>query len=85
MICGDVEELAGPMAWLPFYIGEDEEVLLFGDDLVCSFYLFSLPAAWLPLMAFSLPVTRSRLDGSSSKEPVYVACTVVGAGYQRSG
>ena len=35
----------------PFHLDADEEVVFYGDDLVCSFYLFALPAAWLPLMA----------------------------------
>ena len=45
MISGDVDELAGPMAWLPFCLDVDENVFFYGDDLVCSFYLFGLPAA----------------------------------------
>ena len=81
MISGDVDELAGPMAWLPFCLGEDENVFFYGDVLVCSFYLFGLPGAWPPLMAFSMPVARGYLDGSDSREMVYVACAVVAMGW----
>ena len=81
MIGGDVEELAGPMAWLPIHLDDGEQILFYGDDLVCSFYLFSLPPAWLPLMAFSQSVPRGSLDGSSSREPVFVACAVVAMGW----
>ena len=81
MISGDVDELAGPMAWLSFHLDDDERVVFYGDDLVCSFYLFSLPAAWLPLMAFSMPVSRGSLDGSSSRDPGFVACAVVAVGW----
>lgn len=81
IIRGGLGELAGPMAWLPFCLGEDENVFFYGDDLVCLFYLFGLPAAWLPLMAFSMPVARGYLDGSDSREQVYVACAVVAMGW----
>ena len=39
-------------------------MLVSGDDLVCSFYLFALPECWSPYFALGKPVSRASLFGS---------------------
>ena len=53
---GDNDTLEGAAGWLSVILEDGEVMLISGDDLVCSFYLFELPKEWLPYMVFEKQV-----------------------------
>ena len=67
---GDIEQLTGAMAWLSLVLEDDVILVFYGDDLVCSFYLFELPDEWLGFFAFSRPVPHYVLYGGTCADEV---------------
>ena len=63
-ITGDVDLLSSAGSWLSLVLLDGEVMLVSGDDLVCSFYLFSLPECWAPYFTLAKPVSRASLFGS---------------------
>ena len=43
VISGDIDTLAGSVAWLPIVLEDQEIGFLSGEDLISAFYLFFLP------------------------------------------
>ena len=78
-ILGDIETLAGPSLWTATVLEDDEIALISGDDLVCSFYLFKLPAGWSKYFCFSLPVAGSVLGRPEAQ--VWVGAAVIPMGW----
>ncbi|CAK0893795.1 unnamed protein product, partial [Prorocentrum cordatum] len=79
-IGGDVETMAGATHWMTFVLGDGEILLISGDDLVCSFYLFALPEAWLPYFALSKPAPKWALGGTGM-EPAWASVAVLPMGW----
>ena len=79
-IAGDVDKMAGATSWLNLVLVEGEVLLISGDDIVCSFYLFELPASWSPFFAFGRPVPRRVLHGAG-EDPVWVSMNVLPMGW----
>ena len=61
IIAGDISTLAGASAFTSIVIVKGQVVTISGDDLVSSFYLFKMPPAWLPYLAFERSVSWKAL------------------------
>ena len=75
-IKGDIEQLEGPLRRLRLVLHEGEVALMWGDDLVCGFYLFEMPAAWRKYFAMGMPLKASEL-GLPGDEEYYLAVGVM--------
>eukprot|EP00435_Cladocopium_sp_Y103_P040117 s199_g10.t2 len=53
-IDGDCQTLAA--SFQRIFVGEDQQLLVSGEDLVSAFYLFALPATWAKYMVLAKPV-----------------------------
>eukprot|EP00438_Fugacium_kawagutii_P010394 Skav220394 [mRNA] locus=scaffold639:248658:258388:- [translate_table: standard] len=83
VIGGDIGTLSGASAFTAITLEEGNVISISGDDLVASFYLFSLPPVWRPFLAFEKPVSWRALgydrDGST-----YLSSAVLPMGFSSS-
>lgn len=61
IIEGDIKSLSGASAFTSVVLEDNKVIGLSGDDLVSSFYLFRLPPAWHPYLAFEKEVSWKHL------------------------
>ena len=69
--------------WQSIFIDEGETLQLFQSDMSSAFYLFRIPRAWLPYLAFNLVVSGSVL-GRDPRKRFALACTVLPMGWLSS-
>ena len=82
-IAGDIKTLSGAAAFTTVVLDEGKIVSISGDDLVSSFYLFKMPAAWLPYLAFERPVLWKDL-GVEQEGETWLAAAVLPMGFASS-
>eukprot|EP00438_Fugacium_kawagutii_P015982 Skav227119 [mRNA] locus=scaffold199:491231:496900:+ [translate_table: standard] len=82
--------LSGDIATLPtitnmgaIYLSEDESLVVSSEDLRCFFYLFRIPEAWIPYMAFGREVPVGLGDGTHVGKR-YLASRVLPMGWLNS-
>eukprot|EP00971_Amphidinium_carterae_P027627 544227-Amphidinium_carterae.1 len=79
-VLGEVSTLPRAGQWAMIVVHEDELMTVYGEDQTSSFYLYALPEAWRPYMAFG-----RRVDGSVFGRPelgmTYVSSTVCPMGW----
>ncbi len=83
IIGGDVSTLAGASAITSVVIEDGKIVTIIGDDLVSSFYLFKMPPAWLPYLAFERSVSWKAL-GIQREGFTYLSAAVLPVGFSSS-
>ena len=83
IIAGDTSTLAGASAFTSIVIEKGQVVTISGDDLVSSFYLFKLPPAWLPYLAFERSVSWKAL-GVEKEGHTYISAAVLPMGFSSS-
>eukprot|EP00973_Karenia_brevis_P088064 12212257-Karenia_brevis.AAC.1 len=59
VIQGDMEALPTDSQWRCIILRDGEYIRWSSADLKCCFYVFRLPVAWRPYLAFERPVERS--------------------------
>ena len=82
IIAGDISTLAGASAFSSIVIEKGQVVTISGDDLVSSFYLFKMPPAWLPYLAFERSVSWKAL-GIEKEGHTYISAAVLPMGFSR--
>ena len=82
-IAGDVQTLSGAAGFTAVAIGENQMITISGDDLVSSFYLFRMPEAWLPYLAFERPVAWKDL-GVDKEGSTFLGAAVLPMGFNSS-
>ena len=80
IIAGDISTLAGASAFTSVVIEEGKVVTISGDDLV---YLFKMPPAWLPYLAFERSVSWKAL-GFQKEGYTHLAAAVLPMGFSSS-
>ena len=83
IIKADISELPSPTVWTQMSLLENEGITASQADMSSAFYLFRLPRAWLPLLAFNTKV-RGDLLGKESTELFVPACKVLPMGWSSS-
>eukprot|EP00438_Fugacium_kawagutii_P028380 Skav207224 [mRNA] locus=scaffold1717:49410:52959:+ [translate_table: standard] len=83
VIAGDISTLAGASAFTNIVLEEGKLITLSGDDLCSSFYLFRLPDAWKPFMAFERKVSW-RVLGVDRDGDTHVSACVLPMGFASS-
>ena len=81
-IAGDVQTLSGACAFTTVVLDDNQIISISGDDLVSSFYLFRLPACWLPYPAFERPKTRAL--GVDKEGDTFLGASVLPMGFNSS-
>ena len=82
-IAGDVQTLSGACAFTTVVLDDNQIISISGDDLVSSFYLFRLPACWLPYLAFERPVSWRAL-GVDKEGDTFLGASVLPMGFNSS-
>ena len=80
IIEGDIKTLTGASAFTSILLEDNKVISISGDDLVSSFYLFKLPPAWYPYLAFERGV-RWRSLGVDREGTTYMASAVLPMGF----
>lgn len=80
IIEGDIKTLSGASAFTSVVLEDNKVISLSGDDLVSSFYLFRLPPAWHPYLAFEKEVSWRDL-GVEREGSTYLASAVLPMGF----
>ena len=83
VIGGDISTLSGAAAFTSVALEDNFIISISGDDLVSSFYLFRLPEAWLPFMAFEKQVSWRGL-GIDRDGHTHVGAAVLPMGFSSS-
>ena len=83
IIAGDIATLAGASAFTSVVVEDGKVITISGDDLVSSFYLFKMPAAWLPYLAFERSVSWRAL-GIEKDGATFLSAGVLPMGFSSS-
>ena len=83
IIAGDIGTLAGASAFTSVVIEDGKVITISGDDLVSSFYLFKMPPAWLPYLAFERSITWRAL-GIEKDGATFLSAAVLPMGFSSS-
>eukprot|EP00438_Fugacium_kawagutii_P005526 Skav227070 [mRNA] locus=scaffold72:1057412:1062770:- [translate_table: standard] len=83
VIGGDIGTLSGASAFTAIALEEGNVISISGDDLVASFYLFSLPPSWRPFLAFEKPISWRAL-GYDQDGSTYLSSAVLPMGFSSS-
>lgn len=83
IIAGDIGTLAGASAFTSVVIEDGKVIAISGDDLVSSFYLFKMPPAWLPYLAFERSITWRAL-GIEKDGATFLSAAVLPMGFSSS-
>ena len=78
-ITGDVSTLPSWPHMNAFMIQPEDTLLVSSEDVRCFFYLFKVPEAWRPYLAFSRRVPQNLCNGIS--EPRYLTSLVLPMGF----
>ena len=83
IIAGDIATLAGASAFTSVVVEDGKVITISGDDLVSSFDLFKMPAAWLPYLAFERSVSWRAL-GIEKDGATFLSAGVLPMGFSSS-
>lgn len=84
-IRGAVRNLPHITSWLSTYVEDGEHVQLWQSDMSNAFYLFKIPLAWAPYLAFNVKRQVWDDDGErTSKVDMVLACRVLPMGWSSS-
>ena len=78
----DIATLPSWASMSPLGLMPDEDLLISSEDVRCFFYIFRLPPAWYPLMAFNRPLPP-RLSGEKTGK-WYPCAAVLPMGFKNS-
>eukprot|EP00435_Cladocopium_sp_Y103_P043576 s1827_g12.t1 len=80
---GDAHTLTGAASFQRILVGEEETLLVSGEDLTSAFYLFRLPSDWAKFMILRKPVPGA-VVGRPEKDEVFVGLSVLPMGWNSS-
>ena len=83
-IRGTVKNLPHITAWLSTYIEEGHELRMWQSDMSNAFYLFRIPSAWQPYLAFNVIREGNEVNGLSQNTRFCLACRVLPMGWSSS-
>lgn len=80
---GSVKNLPSITQWMTTVLEEGEELRVWQSDMCNAFYLFRLPAVWMPFLAFNVIQKGSDL-GFPEHDRMVLACKVLPMGWLSS-
>eukprot|EP00438_Fugacium_kawagutii_P012262 Skav216878 [mRNA] locus=scaffold1042:446387:450699:+ [translate_table: standard] len=83
-LTGDTGTLPSVHTMGAMYLHSDELLCVSSEDIRCFFYLFKLPPAWLPFLAFGKEVPRELLPPDFPAGPGYLCSRVLPMGFVNS-
>ena len=79
---GDVATLPSWATMGPLQLMPTEDLVVSSEDVRCFFYIFRVPSAWHPFLAFNKPLPEDMWPGDDG--PYYIASQVLTMGFKNS-
>ena len=83
-LMGDTGTLPTATSIGAWFLDDNQSIVVCSEDIRCFFYLFQLPEAWLPFLAFGMEVPDHLKPPGKQNEACYLCSRVLPMGYLNS-